>query len=116
MGNGRYINGNIVLFTQFSEEKDILILINMLKFCFGLSCSINLHKKSYVIIISGQSLKLFQSIVLPYITPNMKHIIGLNTDLFFHKNTLGNNGVRSYSTVSTKNILNPYYITGFAVA
>ena len=103
MGNGKYINNRLELFTEFSKEKDILNLINMLENCFGLSCSKALkNKKSYVVIISGQSLKLFHSIVFPYIIPNMKHKIGLYTDKYPYQNTtlLSNNkGKRLYSTI-----------------
>ena len=120
MGNGKYINDRLELFTEFSKEKDILNLINMLENCFGLSCSKALkNKKSYVVIISGQSLKLFHSIVFPYIIPNMKQKIGIYTDKYPYQNNtfplpspvvsgalrvpwaLGNNkGKRLYSTNS----------------
>ena len=49
MENGNYINDKLELFTEFSKEKDILNLINMLENCFGLSCSMALkNKKSYI--------------------------------------------------------------------
>jgi len=92
MGSGNYINGKLELFTQFSKEKDILNLINILQDCFGLSCNMALkNKKSYVVIISGQSLKLFQSIVLPYIIPSTMHKIGLCTNPYRNTTLLSNN-------------------------
>jgi hypothetical protein len=65
-------NKKIELYTKFSVEKNVdksKLIISMLKDRFGLVCSIDLckKKKNYVILISKESVNLFQEIVSPYI-------------------------------------------------
>jgi hypothetical protein len=124
MSCGKHINGRIELSTNFHTEQDMKKLIKMLNNCFGLICDINERKKDlYVVVISKESVKLLQTIVLPYILPTMKHKIGFYTHSTFSpfsgskRVLLGNQrGNRFYTTLNSpsKNFLNPYYITGFA--
>jgi hypothetical protein len=74
MSNGNFNpkNKKIELYTNFSVEKNVdksKFIISMLKDRFGLVCSIDIckKKKNYVILISKESVNLFQEIVAPYI-------------------------------------------------
>lgn len=84
MSNGKFTNGKIVLSTNFSVEKNVdksKLIISMLKERFGLISSIEICKKNfYVIIISKESVKIYQEIVSPYIISSLKYKIGLDTN------------------------------------
>jgi ubiquinol-cytochrome c reductase cytochrome b subunit len=80
MSDGKFVNGGVQLSTYFHTSQDINKLITMLRNRFGLICCMYEPKKGlYIIVISKESVKLLQTIVLPYIQPTMKHKIGLHT-------------------------------------
>jgi hypothetical protein len=82
MSSGKYIKGIVELTTNLSTKQDIERLIKILNNCFGLTCEISQCKKGfYVVVISRESVKLLQTIVLPYIHPTMKHKIGVTTEI-----------------------------------
>jgi hypothetical protein len=95
MSSGNFQNGKIELSTQFRVEKNVdnSKLITLLKDRFGLYCSIYISKKNfYVVLISKESVKLFQDIVSPYILCTLKYKIGLNTHLnYYNRKTNLNN-------------------------
>jgi hypothetical protein len=120
MFSGKYINEKVELFTNFRTKQDVEKLISMLNNCFGLICSINEPKIAvYVVVISKESVKLLQTIVLPFIVPSMKHKIGLYiySTSYSHRVFLGNQRSK-YTTLNSpsQQLLNPNYITGFADA
>lgn len=102
MSSGNFINGCIELSVgRLSELKDIVTLADMFKRCFGLVCSISKPKNQYVIVISKEYVKIFQSIVSPYIIPTLKYKIGLKThsNYYYNRALLSNSfGNRFYST------------------
>lgn len=111
MSNGKFKpkDRKIELSTNFSVEKNVdksKLIISILRDRFGLVCSIDICKnKNYVVIISKESVKLFQEIVAPYIISSLKYKIGLDiySNSYNHKtkllirmtNSMGN---RFYST------------------
>ena len=122
MSNGKYVNGGVELYTYFHTSQDIEKLMTMLNNRYGLICSMYDRKQGlYKVIIAKQSVKLLQTIVLPHILPFMKHKIGLYTHSTFSLSAykirlLANKrSNRFYTTLNSpsKNLLNPYYITGF---
>jgi hypothetical protein len=65
----------IELSTNFSVEKNVdksKLIINMLRDRFGLICSIDICNNFYMVIISKESVNLFQEIVAPYINTSSK--------------------------------------------
>jgi hypothetical protein len=84
MSNGKFKpkDRKIELSTNFSVEKNVdksKLIISILRDRFGLVCSIDICKnKNYVVIISKESVKLFQDIVAPYIISSLKYKIGLD--------------------------------------
>nr|YP_009558612.1 hypothetical protein [Capillidium heterosporum]AZZ06712.1 hypothetical protein [Capillidium heterosporum] len=114
MSSGKHINGRIELSTNLRRDQDMEKLIKMLNNRFGLNCDINKQKKDlYVVVISKESVKLLQTIVLPNILPTMKHKIGLYNNTTEREKLGKKKGNRFYTTLNNPR-LNPYYITGFA--
>ena len=118
MSQGKSIDGRVELSTYFHTEQDMGKLIYMLNNRFGLICSFYARKQGlYIIVIHKESVRLLQTIVLPFMLPNTKHKI-----CFHHRSTFspygpgGQRSYRSYTTLNSsgKNKLNPNYITGFA--
>lgn len=89
MSKSRFINNCIELHLDpLTELKEISKLNNKLKDCFGLVCNVNkLTENQFVIIITKKSVKNFQDIVSPFIIPNLKYKIGLNTSNKFNRST-----------------------------
>lgn len=87
MSNATFLNDCIELYIdQFLEEKDIMNFCNLLNSCFGLDCSIRiLAKNRFVIVISKESVKRFQTIISPYFIPTLKYKICLCTPSSFNK-------------------------------
>ena len=87
MSCGKYINGRIELSTNLRTEQDMQRLIQMLNNCFGLRArarvqarDINAEKDFHVIVILEESVKLLQTIVLPFMLPTLKYKLGLYTN------------------------------------
>jgi len=128
MSNATYLNGCIELYmTKNLEEKDITKLCQILNYRFELDTPQGVIKKQvknrFVIVISKESVKRFQTIVSPYFIPNLNYKIGLcNPSNFKTTKTLFTKtlptGKRSYTTLNhlISNQLNPQYITGFSDA
>jgi hypothetical protein len=105
MSSGYFTNGKIELSTNFCVEKNVdksKLILSMLKDRFGLVCSLDISKKNfYVVIISKESVKIYQEIVAPYFISNLKYKIGLDTysNTYYHKTKLSNSsGNRFYSS------------------
>lgn len=99
--SGKFINGEVELFTKFFKEKDLNKLIYILENSLGLVCTIyKSNKNYYVVTIPKEYVKILQAIVAPYAIPGLKNKIGLQVEPSYYKRTINiSTNKRCYSTI-----------------
>lgn len=74
MDDGQYVkNGGLTLCTDNFTSREVAVLKTILESKYGLLCTLHNKKGNDRIYISGRSLPLLKTLVLPYMHPNFKY-------------------------------------------
>jgi hypothetical protein len=81
MGDGTWVGSGVRIQTEYFTLKEVILLIDVLNFKFGLNSSVNVANKSkgqYSIYVPKKDLELLKKLVTPYFLPTFLYKLGIS--------------------------------------